>query len=609
MKITALVAKITNWGVTPDLKVEAAQIVRLTNIFGLFPMTVYIPLVVMGLLLDISFYYISCSLIAFVVSFGLWCNYKGFYTVAKTIIISSNSILILLTKNVIDGNLSVIAYYFPILACFAFFYNLHKELAMVLLNLVVTVTCIVLCFALPSYVFGRVDVEAATLLVISEVNYVFSFIAFIFYIYYTTKVKLQTEALLIQSRETAERMARDAERLAQNAEQMAEQLKIEKEKAENDKKAKTIFLSNMSHELRTPLNGIIGTTNLLLQDHKIPEICSQLDVLKYSSEHMLEVINDILDFNKIEAGKLQVDRNIFNLEQLVERLCAVFQPQFEKKNVHFCIEFDPMLKKEVISDDTRLNQILNNLISNALKFTRHGFVTLKVKLVTSTSYNMMVSFSVIDTGIGIPKNKIAEVFKSFTQANYNTNREYGGTGLGLTISKKLVEMFGGELLVKSNEGKGSEFYFTIPIRINNNKTNFVNEHKVKELKSLRGKKVLVAEDNKINMIVTRRFLEKWDVEIREAKNGLEALELFKAHEFDLLLIDLEMPVMDGYEAVAEIRKLNPLIPAIAFTAAVFENMKYRLLSNGFNDYVNKPFRPEELHAKIAQYTSSYLPLD
>ena len=164
-------------------------------------------------------------------------------------------------------------------------------------------------------------------------------------------------------------------------------------------------------------------------------------------------------------------------------------------------------------------------------------------------------------------------------------------------------MFGGELLVRSSEGKGSEFYFTIPIRINNNKSNFVNEHKVKELKSLKGKKVLVAEDNKINMLVTRRFLEKWDVEIREAKNGLEALELFKANQFDLLLIDLEMPVMDGYEAVTEIRKLNLVIPAIAFTAAVFDNMKHRLLSNGFNDFVNKPFRPEELHAKIAQYTS------
>jgi signal transduction histidine kinase/CheY-like chemotaxis protein len=603
MKISQLLAKITNWGVTPDLKVETAQIVRLTNIFGIFPMLIYFALVVMGLVLGISFYYISCSLIAVMVSLGLWCNYRGFYSLAKTIIISSNSILILLTKNVIDGNLSVIAYYFPILACFAFFYNLRREVAMVLLNLIVTVACIVFCFVLPSHVFGVVDVSEEVLLVISQVNYVLAFVAFIFYIYYTTKVKLETEVLLIQSRETAERMARDAERLAQNAEQMAEQLKIEKEKAENDKKAKTIFLSNMSHELRTPLNGIIGTTNLLLQDHKIPEICPQLDVLKFSSEHMLEVINDILDFNKIEAGKLQVDRNIFNLEQLVERLSAVFQPQFERKNLNFCIEFDPLLKKEVISDDTRLNQILNNLISNALKFTRQGFVTLSVKLVTSTSYKMMVNFSVIDTGIGIPRNKISEVFKSFTQANYNTNREYGGTGLGLTISKKLVEMFGGELVVKSSEGKGSEFSFTIPIKINNNKANFVNEHKVKELKSLKGKRVLVAEDNKINMLVTRRFLEKWEVETREAKNGLEALELFKANQFDLLLIDLEMPVMDGYEAVTEIRKLNPVIPAIAFTAAVFDNMKNRLLSNGFNDFVNKPFRPEELHAKIAQYTS------
>jgi signal transduction histidine kinase/ActR/RegA family two-component response regulator len=603
MEITRLIKKVTNWGVTPDLKVETAQIVRLTNIFGLFPMLVYISLITMGIILDISFYYISCSIITIVVAFGLWCNYKAYYSLSKTIIISSNSVLILLTKNVIEGNHSVIVYYFPILACFAFFYNLRKELKMVFLNLVITIACMAGCFTLPSHLFGRAEVGMETLVTISEVNYILAFLAFVFYIYYTTKVKLQTEALLIESRETAEMMARDAEALAKNAEQMADQLKIEKERAENDKKAKTIFLSNMSHELRTPLNGIIGTTNLLLQENRIPEISPQLDVLKYSSEHMLEVINDILDFNKIEAGKLQVDRNIFNLEHLVERLSAVFQPQFAKKNLNFCVEFDQRLKKEVISDDTRLNQILNNLISNALKFTRQGYVTLNVQLVSSTSYKMMVAFSVIDTGIGIPKNKITEVFKSFTQANYNTNREYGGTGLGLTISKKLVEMLGGEIKVKSTEGKGSQFSFTIPIRINNNKTNFVNEHKVKELKSLRGKKVLVAEDNKINMIVTKRFLEKWEVEIKEACNGLEALALFKEHEFDLLLIDLEMPVMDGYEAMTEIRKINGSIPAIAFTAAVFEDMKNRLIANGFNDYLNKPFRPEELHAKIAQYSA------
>ena len=593
---------ITNWGVTPGLRVEAAQIVRLTNIFGLFPLVIYLLLIVVGLVLDIPFFYQSSLTIILLILIGLWCNFKGYYSLSKTVIISSNSILILVTKNVIDGNLSVVAYYFPILACFAFFYDVRKEIVMVLLNFAITISCIILCFILPAFTFGHLAIEEENMLVISNVNYIFAFIAFTFYVYYTTKVKLETEALLIQSRETAETMARDAEILAKNAEQMAYQLKIEKEKAENDKKAKTIFLSNMSHELRTPLNGIIGTTNLLLQENLDAGIRPQLDVLKYSSEHMLEVINDILDFNKIEAGKLQVDRNIFNLKHLVGKITAVFQPQFQQKNVNFCVEFDDRLDKEVISDDTRLNQILNNLISNALKFTKQGFVTLSIKLESSSSYTMMVKFSVLDTGIGIEKNKISEVFKSFTQANLTTNREYGGTGLGLTISKKLVDMLRGDLKVKSTVGKGSEFYFTIPIKINNNKTNFVNEHKVKELKSLKGKKILVAEDNKINMIVTKRFLEKWEIEIKEAKNGLEALELFKQHPFDLLLIDLEMPVMDGYEAVTEIRKIDARIPAIAFTAAVFEDMRNKLIHYGFNDYLNKPFRPEELHSKIAEFT-------
>jgi signal transduction histidine kinase/CheY-like chemotaxis protein len=602
MEFRKLPGKITNWGVTPDLKVEAAQIVRLTNIFGLFPVLIYILLIIAGIVLHVSFYYQSAICITIAISIGLWCNYKGHYGIAKTIIISSNSILILVTSNVIDGNLSVVAYYFPILACFVFFYDLRKELYTVLLNLSITACCIALCFILPANAFGQINISEETFHAVTRVNYIFAFIAFVFYVYYTTKVKLDTEAKLIESRETAEMMARNADTLARNAEKMTNQLKIEKDKAENDKKAKTIFLSNMSHELRTPLNGIIGTTNLLLQENLNTEIRQQLDLLKYSSEHMLEVINDILDFNKIEAGKLQIDRNIFNLQYLIERTSAVFRQQFDNKQLSFIVEFDERLNQEVISDDTRLNQILNNLISNALKFTRQGVVKLSVQLISSSSYIMVVSFTVIDTGIGIPKNKLSEIFKSFTQANPTTNREFGGTGLGLTISKKLVEMLGGDLKVKSVEGKGSQFYFTLPIKINNNKRNFVNEQTVKELKSLQGKKILVAEDNKINMMVTKRFLEKWEIEIKEAKNGLEALELFKEYDFDLLLIDLEMPVMDGYEAIIEIRKIDPKIPAIAFTAAVFDDMKRKLTGNGFTDYLSKPFRPEELHNKIQEYT-------
>jgi signal transduction histidine kinase/CheY-like chemotaxis protein len=594
MKLKNLLSQVINWGVTPGMKVEAAQIVRLTNVFGLFPILVYLILIFVGLFLGIDFYVIVCGAMIAVNALVLWFNYQRQYAVAKTIILSVTSIMILISNNAVQDNYPVIAYFFPLLTCFVFFYDMRKEFKAAAVNLVVTVTCMALCFVLPTYTLGEVHISEGNFEIIGRVNYVLAFSVFLIYLYITTKFKLQSETLLIQARETAELMAR-------NAEKMARQLTIQKEKAERERNAKSLFLSNMSHELRTPLNGIIGTTHLLLQENNNPALCSQLDVLKYSSEHMLAVINDILDFNKIEAGKLLLDRNIFNLQTLVEKIHAVFQHQFKAKGLDFIIETDQRINTEVISDDTRLNQILSNLISNALKFTRNGSVKFSVQLISATSDTMMLRFVVADTGIGIPKGKSEQIFQSFTQAHATTNREFGGTGLGLTISKKLVEKFGGELEVKSEEGKGSEFYFSIPIKLNCDKSRFVNETRVKDLKALNGIRVLVAEDNKINMIVTKRFLEKWNVEISEASNGLEALNLFKEKEFDVLLIDLEMPVMDGYEAITEIRKLNLKVPAIAFTAAVFDDMRGKLLSFGFSDFVNKPFRPEDLHEKICAY--------
>jgi CheY-like chemotaxis protein len=268
------------------------------------------------------------------------------------------------------------------------------------------------------------------------------------------------------------------------------------------------------------------------------------------------------------------------------------------KGLTFRTSIDSGLDLELLTDQTRLHQILNNLLSNAIKFTDEGLVSLSCRCLSKTSQKAIIKFEVEDTGIGIPGSKHKEIFESFTQADANTTRKYGGTGLGLAISKKLVEMFEGELQVESEPGKGSKFSFTIELNINHNWKKYIEEQKPKMQSSLVGIKLLIAEDNHVNMSIARRFLVKWGVEVAEAVNGKEALEKFKQEKYDLLLIDLEMPEMDGATALKEIRKMNALIPAVAFTAAVYDNMHVDLLAKGFNDFIHKPFRPEELHNKI-----------
>jgi PAS domain S-box-containing protein len=383
-------------------------------------------------------------------------------------------------------------------------------------------------------------------------------------------------------------------------------LQAAKKRAEELADIKSQFLSHMSHELRTPLNGIIGSTNLLLQDKCLPQQNEQLNVLKFSSEHMLNLINDVLDLSKLDADKIQLEKNIVDIPQFINKVASPFIPQYEEKGVLLELETDPDLKRPVLADITRLNQILTNLLSNALKFTTKGSVKVSVKGLSVKSDFNSIEFSVTDTGIGISEENRKKIFEQFTQADVKTTRKYGGTGLGLTISQKLVNLMGGELKVESKYNKGSKFYFdiTVPVHIGKVKTYINDKDNVIEEGKLKGLKVLIAEDNPINMMIASRFLDKWGVVYEKAKNGLEAVSLFDNSSFDMLLMDLDMPEMDGYGALNAIRKINPNVPAIAFTAAVFDNMRESLISRGFDDYIQKPFRPEDLHSKLVAFSGN-----
>ncbi len=375
-----------------------------------------------------------------------------------------------------------------------------------------------------------------------------------------------------------------------------------KEKAEKAAQVKSRFLSNMSHELRTPLNAIIGTTNIILQEEYLPSQRQSFEVLKHSSEHMMQLVNDILDFSKIEAGKMQLENNPFNLKSLLQKVIASFTSAIDSKNLTFKINIDSNADLEVYGDELRLNQVLNNLVSNAIKFTEKGTIGIEVKVQNRKSHSADIYFGISDTGIGIPQNKMRQIFESFTQADIETTRKFGGTGLGLAISKKIIAQMGGSLKADSETNKGSKFYFNVNFKITNQQKSYVDEDRIKGLSSLEGITVLLAEDNPINMIVAKRFLQKWNLNILEAENGVKAVELFYQNKPDILLIDLEMPEMDGAQTVAVLRKSHPDIPIIAFTAATYENMREDLLNKGFNDYVPKPFKPEELHKKILHYT-------
>ncbi|MBI3720541.1 MAG: response regulator [Sphingobacteriales bacterium] len=378
-------------------------------------------------------------------------------------------------------------------------------------------------------------------------------------------------------------------------------LKEAKEKAERLAEVKSKFLSNMSHELRTPLNGIIGTTNLLIHESHMPTQRQHYDILKYSSEHMLNLINDILDYSKIEAGKMELEKNPFNLQKTFSKLTSMFHNQFEQKGVQFECQFDKRIVKDFLSDEVKLSQILSNLLSNALKFTpAGGKVVLSVTQYNCSSEKTTLEFSVRDTGVGIPEDKQQRIFESFTQVDTATTRKFGGTGLGLTISKHFVEMFGSKLKLISAPGKGSCFYFFAEFENNQLSSGYINETAVKGLQSLKGLKALLAEDNPINMMVAKRFLQRWDIEVTEAENGAIALQKFEQGDFDVMLVDLEMPEMDGYQLVKEVKRRGSAIPVIAFTAAVFDNMQKILLESGFNDFIQKPFRPEDLHKKLSR---------
>ncbi len=443
-----------------------------------------------------------------------------------------------------------------------------------------------------------------------------------------TEEKLAKKALEESKEQLEQRVIERTDELRDTNSQLLAEIEIRrkteqqlikaKDEAESANKAKSTFLAKVSHELRTPLNGIIGISSILLTDELSPKQRKFLEMVKFSADGLLDIINDILDFSKIEAGKLQISNSIFSIRTLIENVLELYKQSAMTKKINLFSQIDSNVPEFYNSDAGRIRQVLLNLISNALKFTEQGEVNIKISLDSEDNNFVELLFEVSDTGIGIAENKLAMLFHSFSQVDDSLTRRYGGTGLGLTISKEIIELMGGKIWVESRLGVGSTFYFRLKLEVST-KERFDNVMpKTEHTQSLPSKedidttalprelKVLIVEDSPINQeVLKQRLLKfKWDISI--ANNGIEAIESFQKNKFDLIFMDIQMPEMDGLEATELIRKYesdNAYSPVtiIGLTAHVFEEQVIEAKSAGMNECITKPFKMEEILELVSKY--------
>ncbi|WP_218127020.1 ATP-binding protein [Catalinimonas alkaloidigena] len=386
--------------------------------------------------------------------------------------------------------------------------------------------------------------------------------------------------------------------------QYGEELLVAKESAESASQAKAMFLANMSHEIRTPMNAVIGMTRILMEDARDDQL-DNLKTLNFSANTLLHLIDDILDLSKIEANKIELESIPFDMAALLSDTHRMFQPKAAEKGLSLQMDIAPNVPYHLKGDPARIGQILNNLLSNAIKFTAKGFVKITVSEKEGNSEYRELLFQIQDTGIGISPEKQAAIFEPFVQESSETTRHFGGTGLGLHITKRLVEMQEGEISVHSVPGQGATFTFTLCLPTASTVAAAQATDSAAEWPIPEGSSILLAEDNLINQKVALKFLTRWNLEIDIANNGVEALQKMDERHYDLVLMDLQMPEMDGYQAAQHIRELGDPrkahVPIIALTASAMAGIDQEIVTAGMNDYVTKPFQPKELSHKIGFY--------
>lgn len=392
-------------------------------------------------------------------------------------------------------------------------------------------------------------------------------------------------------------------------EQRDEQLLVAKKVAENANLAKSQFLAQMSHEIRTPMNGVLGIASLLMHTSLNEKQSNFVRTIRNSGESLLNLINDILDFSKIEAGKLELELLPFNLRDMTEETVELLSEHALEKNVNLACLVESDVPAHVTGDPGRLRQILMNLLGNAIKFTSHGEVLLFVSQEKTRNRDVWLRFEIRDSGIGIKKENQEDIFAAFSQADEYTTRKFGGTGLGLAICRRLVDLMGGEIGVESAEGKGATFWFTTVFTIGESRKTAIEKQPEIAIAQKFDVSILVVEDNLTNQIVAEGTLEKMGCKVELASNGREAVSAVKKNQYDLIFMDCQMPIMDGYKATEKIRKTEKdngteRVPIVALTAHAMKGVRERCFAVGMDDYIAKPFREPELAKILTRWLSA-----